>query len=351
MPEYLPGLSTLEYWIMGGIGAAILFVSVLVHELAHSRLAKRYGVQIRQIVLFLFGGVSDISEEIKDYKKEAKMAFAGPLTSFVLAGLFGLGFLFLTTWGMNGGVVSKMAQGVLFYSALVNLVLGAFNLIPAFPSDGGRILRAMLVRTKKDYMKATETAVHVGVAISYGLIAVGFLAMFGGDFVGGLWILLLGWFMMSGAQSYLSQMQISATLGAIKLRDIMNTNVVWVSPIVRVDALISRYFAVYFKSAFPVVDGADKNKLLGMVTLKRAQDVPEHNRPTVTASDIMIPLEDLAVATSDMPADKALALMSKSKAGKIFVFDENGSLIGLVSKTDILGVEMERQELAHELKR
>lgn len=349
MPEYMPGLSQIQYWIMGGFGAVVLFVSVLIHELAHSKLAMRYGVKIQRIVLFLFGGVSDISEELMDYKKEAKMAIAGPLTSFALAGVFAGALFALGAIGIGtGDPWHKMMQGILYYAVLINIVLGVFNMLPAFPSDGGRVLRALLVRKKKDFLKATQTAVKVGIAISYGFIAFGFIELIGGSFVSGIWIILIGWFLMTGAQSYMSQLQVSTALSSVRIRDIMNTNVIAVKDGIAADELLLRYFQTYQKSGFPVID--DRGRLLGMVTLRRVQDVPDYNRAAVTAADLMIPLHDLPVMDPGTPADIALNKMAQTKIGKIFVCNNDGVLVGLVSKTDILGVEMERDEFAHELR-
>jgi CBS domain-containing protein len=226
-------------------------------------------------------------------------------------------------------------------------MLGAFNLIPAFPSDGGRILRAMLVRRKKDYNKATKTAANVGIAISYAFMGFGFFAMLAGSFVSGLWILLIGWFLRSGAQSYLSQIELSSVLSVLRFRDIMNTNVVSVKASFRADLLLEGYFRAYMKGAFPVVD--DRNVLLGMVTLKKLLQTTENQRAKLTAAEVMIPKEDLSVMSPDATADIALMQMTKTKIGKVFVCDE-GKLIGLVSKTDILNVEMERDEIAQTLK-
>jgi Zn-dependent protease/predicted transcriptional regulator len=348
MPDYLPGLTTTEYWIMGAAGSAILFVSVLLHELAHSKLATRYGIKVNQIVLFLFGGVSDIAGELKDYRKDAKMAIAGPLTSFAISGAFALALLALTVAVPDGGTAVKVVQGILYYSALINVMLGAFNLIPAFPSDGGRILRAMLVRRKKDYNEATKTAANVGIAISYAFMGFGFFAMLAGSFMSGLWILLIGWFLMSGAQSYVSQIELSSVLSVLRLRDIMNTNVISVKASFPADRLLEGYFRTYMKGAFPVVD--DRGVLLGMVTLKKLLQINENQRAKLSAAEVMIPREDLPVMSPDATADAALMQMTKAKIGKVFVCDGEGKLIGLVSKTDILNVEMERDEIAQTLK-
>jgi Zn-dependent protease/predicted transcriptional regulator len=348
MPDYLPGLSVVEYWIMGVASSGVLIMSVLIHELAHSKLATRYGVKVNQIVLFLFGGVSDIAGELKDYRKDAKMAIAGPLTSFAISGVFAILFLLVTIFASDGSP-AKVTQGIFYYGMLINMILGLFNLIPAFPSDGGRILRALLVRRKKDYNEATSTAANVGIAISYAFMGLGFFVMLAGSFLSGLWILLIGWFLMNGAQSYLAQTQLSSVLSAIRLRDIMNTNVISVNASFPADRLIEVFFRAYMKGAFPVVD--EKNRLLGMITLKKLLQIGEAQRTKSTAAEVMIPRDDLPIMSADALADAALMQMAKTKIGKVFVCDKEGKLIGLVSKSDLLNVETERQEITQTLKR
>ncbi len=340
MPFYFPNLAETDYWIMGILGSVILFISVLVHELAHCALAIRYGVQVREIVLFLFGGVSDIASELKDYSKELKMALAGPLTSFAISAALALPWWIVSSVMPAPGIL----EGILFYGMLVNAVLGAFNLIPAFPSDGGRILRAALMRKKKDYNEATRIAAKVGIGISYVFMAVGFLTMLAGSFIAGVWILLVGWFLMSGAQSYLAQIQMSSVLSRTAVRDVMNTNVIAVRPEMTVAGLLEEFFKKYMKSTFPVVD--EHNVLLGAVTLKRVLEIPESRRQSVTAEQVLIPKEELVVMRPDEKAEAALMKMTGKRLGKIMVCDEGGRLVGLVSKTDILNVEMERQEYA-----
>jgi Zn-dependent protease/predicted transcriptional regulator len=348
MPGYLPGLTPADYWVMGVAGSAILFVSVLVHELAHSKLATRYGIRVNQIVLFLFGGVSDIAGELKDYRKDAKMALAGPLTSFAISAAFALVFFAITIFIPDANAPVKVVQGIFYYGAIINVMLGAFNLIPAFPSDGGRILRALLVRSKKDYNAATITAAKVGIAISYGFMAIGFVVMLAGSFIGGLWILMIGWFLMSGAQSYVSQIQLSTVLSSLRLRNIMNTNIIAVNATFPADHLLETYFRQHMKSAFPIVD--DKNMLLGMVTLRKLLQTDANLRAKLSAAEVMIPRKDLSVMSPDATADLALMQMTKTKIGKVFVCDDDGRLVGLVSKTDLLNVEAERSEIMQTLK-
>jgi CBS domain-containing protein len=228
-------------------------------------------------------------------------------------------------------------------------MLGAFNLIPAFPLDGGRILRAGLVAWKKDFDGATRTVARVGIAISYGFMGVGFLTMISGYFISGIWILLIGWFINSGAQSYLSQHELTSVLAGVRLKDIMNTRVIAVRKDVKIDELLKEYFAIYMKSSFPVIDYS--GRMLGMVTLKRVHETPEEKRQELTAGEIMIPLEDLVVMLPSRSADEALMKMTRTRIGKVFVCDSQGVLLGLVSKTDIMNMASERQEFQQELRK
>jgi Zn-dependent protease len=354
MPFYFPGLNTAEYWAIGIVGAIVMFSSVLVHEIAHSILAQRYGVKVREIVLFVFGGVSDISEELKDYRKELKMAAAGPATSFILAGIFGLArwllSVLVTAVPSTASEVTKLSIPILYYAALLNTILGAFNLIPAFPSDGGRILRSMLVRKKKDYNEATKSAANIGKGISYAFMAAGFVILFSGDLIGGIWIMLLGWILKSGAESYLAQIQLTSILSRIHLNDIMNPNVISVRPELNGEEMLREYFDKYMKSAFPVVD--ETNRLLGLVTLAGLLAVPKNNLGRVKAGEIMIDKDELIVMGANMTAENALMQMISRRSGKVFICSElSGELLGMVSKTDILNVEAERHDIAQTMRK
>ena len=357
------GFTAIDYWIVGAIIAAMLFISVLLHELAHSILALRYGIKIRQIILFIFGGVSDISEEPHDYRKEATMALAGPAMSFMLAGIFTIFGLLVSQSTPTGSslILNQVTLDILYYAALINTILGIFNLIPAFPSDGGRILRAALVKLKKDYDKATKDAVKVGITISYGFMALGFLMMATGSFLSGIWILLIGWFLNSGAQSYLSQQELSSVLSHVHLREIMNTNIISVKQDITLNELLDRYFNVYRKTEFPVVD--ECGNLIGAVTTKQAMNVQKSSRDTIKVEEIMIPKDELIVMKDDASADEALKRIFRENKSRIFVYEDidmiplrgpeyglevnkrqKQKLIGLISKTDILNVAREREE-------
>ncbi|MFL6402239.1 MAG: site-2 protease family protein [Nitrososphaeraceae archaeon] len=367
MPQVHPGLTRTEYWIIGIFGASTSFISILIHELAHSIVALRYGLKVRQIILFIFGGVSDIEEgeSSKDFRKEFKIAIAGPMTSFVIAAILGLAWwilLFVSQTGepssaANNNVIT-IIEAILQYGAIINAVLGGFNLVPAFPLDGGRILRSALLRWKRDYDQSTKIAVRIGTAISYVFMAIGFIIMLSGSFIGGMWLLFIGWFLNSGAQSYLEQHQLSTALSGVYLKDIMNITYVPVKPDIMVNELLNNYLNVYRKNEFPVVAAGEDptgNELLGAVTAKQALKVPEHSRDRIKIEEIMIPKDELIVMRSNRSADDALRRMFRENKSRVFICEEDKEeqevkkhrrqkLVGLISKTDILNVAREREE-------
>ena len=359
MPQINPGLSATEYWIIGVISAIILFVSILLHELAHSIIALRYGIKVRQIILFIFGGISDIEEETpqgfivsKDFRKEFKIAVVGPVTSFIIAGMLGM-LLVVVSQVSNievndlnsGSLALNVTRSVLWYGMVINSVIGGFNLIPAFPMDGGRILRAILVRWKRDYDQATRISVKAGVVMSYGFMGMGFLIMFTGSFVGGIWLLLIGWFLNSGAQSYLSEHELMGILSTIPLRTIMNTRVIAVDEYLTIDSLLKDYFNLYSKDSFPVVTSEpNSNNLSGMVAFRDASNVPYSERTRIRTNEVMIPKADLIIMSENRNAKEALIQISKKRMGKVFVCNNEGKLIGVVSKTDIMNAASEKSE-------
>ena len=347
VPISIPGLSFVIYLSIAVIGAIILFSSVILHELAHSIMAIRYGIKVRQIVLFIFGGVSDIEEEPKEFQKEFKIAVVGPLTSFGLGAIFFLFSFIIESFG-GSSTMSQAADVVLSYGAFINVLLGAFNLIPAFPLDGGRIFRAALVKWNKDYDSATRTVVKTSVLISYALMGIGFFTIITGTFVGGLWILLIGWFLNAGAQSYMQQKELGSILSNVTLGHIMNTNVISVGRGVNLYDVFTNYFGVYMKTSFPVIDSS--GFLLGVITLPMITGIPEHKRKHIIVDDIMIPRNDLIVTDENRTAEWILNEMAKRKMNMAFICGEQGKVQGLVTKTDIMNIAAERQKYFHALK-
>ncbi len=349
MPRYVPDLNQLQYWIMGITGSIILFLSVLIHELSHSIVARSYGIRVKQIMLFIFGGVSDIEEEPKDFKKEFKMAIAGPLISLALSAFFAL-FWWITNVIITQSssptddfstTVLSMVNAILYYSSLLNLVLGIFNLIPAFPMDGGRILRSLLYSRNKNYDKSTRIAVRIGVIMSYVFFGFGILTILSGSFVSGLWIILIGWFLQNGAQSYMYQYDIMKILSNIRLGELMKTNIISVPENITVNTILKNYFNIYMKSSFPVTKL--NYEIVGIVTLKSCLDVPEAQRDTILIKDIMSPKSKIKLLNVNDTAEKALSAMVKETQDKIFVCNNDDIIEGVVSKTDIIEAMDERK--------
>ncbi len=352
MPHYYPNLTTSQYWIMGIIGAIVLFVSILLHELSHSLLSIRYGIHVNQIILFIFGGISDIKDETKEFKKEFKIALVGPLTSYALSGLFWILFIivsFLNDNQQNIGNSLSSVEGILLYSSMVNLIIGSFNLIPAFPLDGGRMLRAALTKWKNDFDLATGIASKIGIAISFGIIGLGFIAIVKGSFLSGFWLIIIGWFINSGAQTYLDQNELSTRVKGIKLREIMNINFIAVNPDLKLSELIRDYFNVYWKSAFPVIN--DDKLLVGMITTDAITKKNRIENEDKKVSEMMIPVSELIVMSPDKEVNDALKQLFRKRMSRVFIEDKQSQLVGLVSKSDILHLAQERKEFLQSSKK
>jgi len=283
--------------------------------------------------------VSDIEEEPKDFNKEFKMAIAGPAVSLVLSALFAIFWWITTAMIMSSfdesfKTILIIINGILFYASFLNLILGIFNLIPAFPMDGGRILRSVLFSRNKNYDKSTRIAVRIGVIMSYVFFGLGILTILSGSFVSGIWIILIGWFLQNGAESYLNQYDIMKILSKIRLHELMKTNVISVSDGLTINEIIKNYFNIYMKSSFPVTKL--NYEVVGIVTLKRCSNVPEHERDTIIVKDIMFPKNKIKLLKVNDTAEKALSIMIKENQDKILVCDDRDILEGVVSKTDII---------------
>ena len=352
MPHYYPTLTTSQYWIMGVIGAIILFVSILLHELSHSLLSIRYGIHVNQIILFIFGGISEMKDETNEFKKEFKIAVVGPLTSYALSGLFWFFFILVSFLNDNqqsiGNSLSSV-EGILLYSSMVNLIIGSFNLIPAFPLDGGRMLRAGITKWKNDFDSATGIASKIGIAISFGIIGLGFIAIVKGSFLSGFWLIIIGWFINSGAQTYLEQNELSTRVKGIKLREIMNINFISVNPDLKLSELIRDYFNVYWKSAYPVIN--DDKQLVGMITTDAITKKNRMENEDKKVSEMMIPVSELIVMNPDKEVNDALKQLFRKRMSRVFIEDKQSQLVGLVSKSDILHLAQERKEFLQSSKK
>ncbi len=337
-PSAYPHLSVAAYWIMGLAAALLLFVSVLLHELGHSYVAKTRGVPIKRITLFLFGGVSQLSKESADPRTEYLIAIAGPGVSFALMVIFFI-FYRIVSDASQGGPVAP----VLKYLVYVNGILGTFNLIPGFPLDGGRLLRAFIWKVTGDLQRSTYIASKVGGAIGLAFVAFGFISVFLGRFVFGLWMVLIGFFLRQAAQASYLQVVVTNTLKGVKVGDIMKAEVVTVAPDITVQDLIDNYFFRYHYDCFPVTEGGN---LRGLVTLESIRHVPRERWQDTPVSEVMLKdLERLRVRPQDDAAE-VLRRVVRDRCGKMPVVDRD-KVVGIITRKDIMEALRIFSDLGH----
>lgn len=336
MPQQYPGLSLATYWAIGIASAIILFASVLVHELSHSYIAKKNGLPIARITLFFFGGVSEMTEEPQDPGLEVRMAAAGPLMSFLIAGVLG-GFWYLTEFAKAPIAITA----TLGYGALINAALGVFNLLPAFPLDGGRVFRGSLWKQSKSLVRATRTATRVSEGLSLLMMLGGFVAIIYGDLVDGIWIVVLGWFIRSGAVTSLRQTLISETMAGVMVGNIMSQNVLTLPPDITLQQVVSDYFLVHPHGGYPVVKDGE---ILGLITLQSVRSIPKERWGSETVREAMIPYERTVTVQRTLTVLDAMQRMAREKVGRILVV-EGGRLIGIVTQGDLVKSIRTREEL------
>jgi Zn-dependent protease len=314
-------------YLLSVLTAILLFASIVLHELAHSYMAMRYGIKIESITLFLFGGVSAMEEMPRKPGQEAKMASAGPLTSLVI------GFVCLFIYGNLISPNPVLSQNpvylIIWILGVMNLVLGIFNLLPAFPMDGGRVLRSFFAR-RMSYVKATQSAAAVGKFFAILMAIFGIL-------VSNLWFPLIALFIYVGASEEERSTRAEVTLENILVRDIMTRNVVSVSPSMSVEDLIKFMFEKRHMG-YPVMEG---DSLKGIVTFTDIQRIPYVDRPVAKVSDIMT--RDVISVSPDAQASDVLKLVSYKNIGRVVVID-NGSVVGILSRTDLVRILKLRSE-------
>jgi Zn-dependent protease/CBS domain-containing protein len=323
-PTEFRGWSTGEYWLVGFATAVMLFVSVLIHELGHSVVAKSYGISVPRIVLFVFGGVSEISTEPPSASAEFWIAIVGPVISFLLAALF---------WEVEPLVIrSQPLFALVEYLALLNLILGIFNLIPGFPLDGGRVFRAIVWRFTGKYRRSTAIAATAGRFMGFVLIFVGVWQALSGNFIGGLWTAFIGWFLESAAGTQLQQENVKWLLGDHRVNDAMSRDFPQISADVTLQTLVDndilphgvRYFVVNAQNGMP-----------GLVTLATIRKVPRSEWPTTTASQVMVPLQRLDSTSPDAALWSALEKMGRDGVNQLPVVQGTG-IVGILSREDVV---------------
>jgi Zn-dependent protease/CBS domain-containing protein len=326
-PHYYEGLSSGQYWWMGIVGAFGLFGSIIFHELSHSLVARRHGMPMKGITLFIFGGVAHMSDEPPDAKSEFAMAFVGPLSS-ILIGVVFLGFAYIA----NVSNWSTPVYGVIRYLGVINLLLAGFNLLPAFPLDGGRVLRSILWRWKNNVRWATRVASSIGSAFGIALIVLGAFTFITGGFIAGMWWFLIGMFIRNASQTSYMQLLYRKNLEGEPVKRFMKTEPVTVSPSTSLEDMVEDYIYKYHYKMFPVV--AD-DKLIGCVTINQIKSVSRDDWGTVTAGDLAEKCSEDNTIGPDEDAVRGLSIMSRKNLSRLMVVDK-GKLVGVIALKDML---------------
>ena len=326
-PSTDPELGRIFHWLMAIITAVLLFASLLAHELSHSLVAKRHKLPIQGITLFIFGGVAHMEKEPSSPEVEFKMAIAGPIMSFFLAFLFFGLYHFFYNIGLPKAFLS-----IAFYLSLMNLIVGIFNLIPGFPLDGGRVLRAALWSYYKDLKKATAIASGFGKGFAFFLIALGFLYLFMGAIIPGIWFIFIGLFLQEAAEVSYRQVVMKKILEGVKVENFMTKDVITVPADIKLNKLVDEYFFRFRHASFPVVED---DTILGLVTLHDVKDIPKSKWIEKNARETMVPLSPQLVIGKKEDAMDALAKMAKNKIGRLLVI-EGSKLAGIISQRDIM---------------
>jgi len=329
-PQAQRHFSTPQYWLMGLVGATLLFASVLLHELAHSFVAIRQGLQVTSIRLFIFGGVAQVSSEPSSGRNEFLIALAGPAVSMALAFFFGMLYVLLL---FSGGL--RPVAAVAWYLATANLILAVFNMIPGFPLDGGRILRAILWDRWNDLGRATKVVSRIGNSFALFLMILGVLQFFfSQSLISGLWFIFIGLFMKQAATGSYQAVLLRQALAGVQVRQIMTENLVVVDWLTSVDELVRDYIYRHQFTSFPVFN---REEFLGMVTLADVKSVPKELWAFKQVRDIMIPAERVPSLKPTDDATEALAVMISADVGRMPVI-EDGRLVGIVSRRDIMNL-------------
>lgn len=326
-PARYMGLSEPVYWWMGVAGALGLFCSIILHELSHSLVARRHGMPIRGITLFIFGGVAEMEDEPPTARSEFLMAIAGPIASAILSAAFYALASLIAMWGLWVPVYA-----VLGYLSLINLLLAVFNLVPAFPLDGGRMLRAALWGWKGDPAWATRIAANAGGAFGFALIALGLFNMVSGNIIGGVWYMLIGFFVRAAAAGSYRQMQARGFFQGEPVRRFMIRDPVTVPPDISIHELVERYIYGHYHEFFPVVESA---RLLGCIGIGQIRNLPRERWPLERVMDVMSPPSPANTVPADMDSLKVLAVMRQTGNSRLLVV-EDGRLVGLITLKDLL---------------
>lgn len=329
--------TTAQAWTASVITTVFFFTSILLHELSHSLVAKRLGLPVTSITLFIFGGVSSLGEEPSSARQEFAVAIVGPLTSFLLGAIFGA--ITVVAWLLSD--IDSPTAAIAGYLAFINVSVGVFNMLPGFPLDGGRVLRAALWARSHNMLRATRWAATAGTYISFALIAVGVVSILAGSFIGGVWFVVIGWFLRNSSEASYQQLVLRNALEGARVGDMINRTFHGAPPDVPLSELVNDYMLGRSQRCVPILVTDD---LLGIVTMSDLKKVPPEEWPATSAFRAMTPREKLHVVGPEDDLRKALEMMATHDVHQLPVMDGR-SFLGFVTRADVLRLIQIRSEV------
>jgi len=321
-------------WVVAGAIALIFFFSILLHEASHSVVARRYGIPVSGITLFVFGGVSSLGREPSNSRQEFLIAIVGPFTSFALGLLFGLGYVILSPLEEGAAAVSANL-------AVINLAIAVFNLVPGFPLDGGRVLRSAFWARKRSILQATRMASNVGTFVAYSLMGIGIASFFFVSVVSGIWLFLIGNFLRAASAESYEQVFLDVVLRGVPASALAKQDYVTVAPDTVLSDLVEEHVLSGHGRCFPVVAGQE---LLGLVTLTDVRKVPRDEWPNTTVYRVMTPFSRLRTVSLRDNLPQVLAQMASGDVNQVPLLDGK-QLLGLIHRADVIRYIQMRQEM------
>lgn len=326
-PHYYPDLTQTLYWWMGVAGAIGLFISVVLHELSHSIVARKYGLTMKGITLFIFGGVAEMPEEPKSPKAEFLMAIAGPASSVVIGGIFYIAY------GLGSSIgLPIYINAVVGYLALINIILAIFNMLPAFPLDGGRVFRAALWKWKNNIKWATRSASRIGSFFGLLIIFTGIMNIIYGNLTGGIWWFLIGMFLRNASEMSYKQLMTREALSGETVENFMKRDPVNVQPSLSVEELVDDYIYRHHFKMFPVVENGN---IAGCISTRQVKEIPRDEWSSTKVGDIAKGCSGTNMISPEEDAVKAMSIMNQTGNSRLMVVDR-GKLVGVITLKDIL---------------
>ena len=334
--KYVPAETPALMWVYGVVGALLLFASIVAHEFCHAYVGQVYGVHTTSVTLFVFGGISKMTDDPPSPAAEFWIGVAGPICSFGLSALFGALWVWSRLLHAGDAVVNTFSL-----AASLNVMLGVFNLLPGLPLDGGHVVRALAWWRSGSQATGTRAASGAGQAVGYGLIVLGLLTLIPGRDLGGLWLMLIGWFVAQGAAGSLRAVQAQQALSGVPVARLMTTPVTTVPAGITVEELVRDYFMTHAYTGYPVMDG---DTLKGVVNVANVRSIPRENWATTLVGDVVPPLSEEQVVGPQADGWEALARMARAEGGCVLILDQ-GQLQGILTHSDMLRLIRARLQL------